>query len=183
MCVAIAIVSASACGSRAEPPSTPLRDAGTADTGFPDDAARELTDAFGEPSDAASAVLDGARQVQGRGCANDDDCGRERSCLTLSAAVSESGYAYHSVRFPGGQCTLECGAVGFMCPQGSACIVVQDRPASTGGGGFEVGLFYCLDVCVDDADCRTIDGFTCRASEAGAMFGDATRACLPDDAW
>ncbi|MCK5795567.1 MAG: hypothetical protein KAI47_00175, partial [Deltaproteobacteria bacterium] len=96
----------------------------------------------------------------GDACTNGVDCNGEFGrCIFDTNPAS-------SVRFANGYCTVDCNpqAAQDTCGAGAVCHDVS-KGSSLGGS--------CVKTCTANGDCRTTEGYSCKASSKG------TEACLP----
>lgn len=88
----------------------------------------------------------------GAACKKPSDCSRSGAyafCIEDDGLFGE---------MPDGMCSASCDQVG--CPAGAACV--------------DVGLEICLDVCLDDSECR--EGYGCQSLSSD----DPKRYCFPE---
>ena len=141
------------------PPADLAHDEAAVDVAVPDPGSGEVTVEV-QPQDTAQdialppevASVDAwPGGIVGKGCKKDDDC----AGTDLAAVCLDWLKGYCSV--------TGCGPSGVQCPVGSVCMPMT---ASTSA---------CAVTCASDSDCRTEDGYACKALPD--LSGAGVRVC------
>ena len=115
---------------------------------------------------AALFALALATALGATGCAPDigDSCDTSVNCDVNGTRICDLAQ-------PGGYCTVEYCESG-TCPAGSVCVQFEPTPS-------RLARTWCMASCTDDSDCRTDEGYGCRAV-TDAPLCNAPTPCAPE---